>query len=473
MRYLSKYFKLTGISNITHPSKHYQVHSIINKMKRIFFPIVLFAASALLVKCGAQHKMAAAPRQFNYTIDLQKTGTSTQKIAALDSLLQSFVDQKKVANVTAFVAKGGDVVYKKSFGWKDMEKRIPATPEDYYILFSQTKAITTVAFMTLVEKGLVKIDDPVSKYFPEISDKIVTAVHNDGTYETRPVSKPMTFIHLMSHSSGLNAGLVGNIRRIETQRADSVRRANGDTSTRRGMGQRTGGEGSARYLKDNMIDLAKYPLGFDPGTEWSYHISTNMLAYMIERISGKTLRQYVKETVLEPLGMNNTDWYYEPQALSRFVKAYNYDKGTLEAASNSFSEGTISKDQTYAEGALGLNGPIEDYAKFCQMLLNKGTFNGHRILKPETIDVMTKVIRLPEVNSGGKGFQFGLGFELYNENKKPVPEVSNTAFAWGGLYGTEYIIDPENNLIALFYLNMPKRNKLYPLFLSKAYQLFK
>lgn len=441
-------------------------------MKKNYIGAVLVAATMLTLVCSAQMKNHTAPQQFNYNVNLKTIGTSSGKIAGIDSLLQSFVDQKKVANVTAFIAKGGNVVYKKSFGSKDMEKGIPATPENYYILFSQTKAVTTVAFMTLVEKGLVKIDDPVSKYFPEIPDRVVTAVHADGTYETRPVASPMTFAHLMSHSSGLNAGLVGNIRRIETQRADSVRRANGDTSTRRGMGQRTGGVGSARYLKDNMIALARYPLGFDPGTEWSYHISTNMLAYMIERISGKPLRQYVKETVLQPLGMNNTDWYYEPEALNRFVKAYNYDKGKLEAASNNFSEGTISEDQTYAEGAIGLNGPIEDYAKFCQMLLNKGTFNGHRILKPETIDLMTKVNRLPETNSGGKGFQFGLGFELYNENKKPVPEVSNTAFAWGGLYGTEYIIDPANDMIALFYLNMPRRDKLYPLFLSKAYQLF-
>lgn len=442
-------------------------------MKKNYIGAVLVAATMLTLVCSAQMKNHAAPQQFNYNVNLKTIDTSSGKIAGIDSLLQSFVDQKKVANVTAFIAKGGNVVYKKSFGWKDMENGIPATPDDYYIKFSQTKAVTTVAFMTLVEKRLVKIDDPVSKYFPEIPDRVVTAVHTDGTYETRPVASPMTFAHLISHSSGLNAGLVGNIRRLESQRADSVRRANGDTSTRRGMGQRTGGEGSARYLKDNMIALAKYPLGFDPGTEWSYHISTNMLAYMIERISGKPLREYVKETVLEPLGMNNTDWYYEPEALNRFVKAYNYVDGMLEAAPNNFSEGTISKDQTYVEGAIGLNGPIEDYAKFCQMLLNKGTFNGHRILKPETIDLMTKVNRLPETNSGGKGFQFGLGFELYNENKKPVPEVSNTAFAWGGLYGTEYIIDPENNMIALFYLNMPKRDKLYPLFLSKAYQLFR
>ena len=128
------------------------------------------------------------PQQFNYKVDLKKVGTSTEKVAGIDSLLQSFVDQKKVSSVVAFVAKGGNVVYKKAFGWKDVENKVPATPEDYYILFSQTKAITTVAFMTLVEKGLVKIDDPVSKYFPEIPDRVVTVVHNDGTYETRPVS---------------------------------------------------------------------------------------------------------------------------------------------------------------------------------------------------------------------------------------------------------------------------------------------
>ncbi|HSC55268.1 MAG TPA: serine hydrolase domain-containing protein [Phnomibacter sp.] len=441
-------------------------------MKKIYVVAFLIAVTIATLPASAQKKASGVPQQFNYKVDLKKAGTSAEKISSVDSLLQSFVDQKKVANVAAFVAKGGDVVYKKSFGWKDLEKRIAATPDDYYIMFSQTKAVTTVAFMTLVEKGLVKIDDPVSKYFPEIPEKVVTVVNSDGSYETRPATTPITFIHLMSHSSGLSAGLVRTIRNIERQRADSIRKANGDTSTARVIGQRTGGVGTSKYLRDDMIALTKYPLGFDPGSEWNYHVSTNMLAYMIERISGKSLRQYVKETILQPLGMNDTDWYYEPDALSRFVKVYNYADGKLEAASNSYSEATINTSPTYFEGAIGLNGPIEDYAKFCQMLLNKGEFNGHRILKPETIDQMTKINRLPEVNSGGKGFQFGLGFELYNENKKPVQEVSNTAFAWGGLYGTEYIIDPETNMIVLFYLNMPRHETLYPRFLRKAYLLF-
>ncbi|MEO6550506.1 MAG: serine hydrolase domain-containing protein [Ferruginibacter sp.] len=441
-------------------------------MRKLYAKGLLSSTVLLLLSCSTTKHAAVVPEKFNHEVNLKKWGTTLKKIQGLDSLLLSFVNQKRLSSVVGFVAKDGNVVYKKAFGWKDIENHVPASVDDYYVLFSQTKAVTTVAFMTLVEKGLVSVDDPVSKYFPSISNQVVTKVNGDGTYETRPVKSPMTFAHLMSHSSGLNAGLVGEIRKAEAKK-------NGRSATP-GMPEKTpngqhsfDGNYDIKYLADGMLDLAKYPLGFDPGTEYNYHISTNMLAYMIERISGKTLREYVKETVLEPLGMNNTDWYYKPEALSKFVKAYSLVDGKLEPASNMFSEATVSNEQTYCEGALGLNGPIEDYAKFCQMLLNKGVFNGHRILKKETVELMTTINRLPEKNAGGKGFQFGLGFELHNEQRKPVPEVSNTAYAWGGMYGTQYIIDPTNNIIALYYINMPRNEWLYPTFLSKAYKLFK
>jgi CubicO group peptidase (beta-lactamase class C family) len=442
-------------------------------MRKLFLNVLFLTTTILVLSCGTTKNTSTGPQKFNHKVTLKQTGTTSEKIAHVDSLLQSFVDQKKVSCVVGFVAKGGNVVYNKAFGWKDIENQTPASVDDYYILFSQTKAVATVAFMTLVEKGLVAIDDPVSKYFPEIPDRVVTKVNEDGTYETRPVKSPMTFVHLMSHSSGLNAGLVREIRQAERQKAGTPATAVSRMPDQPSNGQHSfGGDPSAKYLEDEILALAKYPLGFDPGTEWSYHISTNMLAYMIERISGKTLREYVKETVLGPLGMNKTDWYYEPEELSKFIKAYSLVDGKLEPASNMFSEATISKEQTYCEGAIGLNGPIEDYAKFCQMLLNKGEFNGHRILKPETVELMTTSNRLPEENAGGTGFQFGLGFELYNEQKKPVPEVSNTAYAWGGLYGTQYIVDPENDMIALYYINMPRHEFLTPIFLSKTYQLF-
>ena len=160
------------------------------------------------------------------------------------------------------MAKGGNVVYKQAFGWKDVENKIPASVDDYYILFSQTKAITTVAFMTLVDKGLVSVDDPVSKYFPGISDKVVTAVHDDVTYETRPVATPMTFAHLMSHSSGLDAGLVGKIRRIEVQKNGSGTGAASAPPTKL-AGQRTGGRGTVKYLEEEMLAAVGVANGLD------------------------------------------------------------------------------------------------------------------------------------------------------------------------------------------------------------------
>jgi CubicO group peptidase (beta-lactamase class C family) len=398
------------------------------------------------------------------------TGDSAA-IAHMDALLQSFVDEHKVNAVAGYVAKGGEPIYHKAFGWKDLENQVPATVDDYYVLFSQTKAITTVAFMTLVEKGLVAIDDPVSKFFPGIPDQVVIAVHEDGTYETRPVSEPMTFVHLMSHTSGLGAGLVRDIRRAQGKPGDAPAGFGGAIPEQLPAGQRTGGVSPlSNFLEEEMLKLAAYPLGFDPGSQWEYHISTNMLAYLIERISGQPLRDYVKESVLLPLGMHDTDWFYDPEALQRFVKAYRYADGKLHPGPNLYSEATVLRPRTYAEGAIGLNGPIADYAKFCQMLLNKGELNGTRILKPETVELMTTINRLPTGGENDDGFRFGLGFELH-QNKKPVPAVSDTAFAWGGMFGTAYIIDPQKDLIALFYINIVGPEPMYPRFLEQAYRM--
>lgn len=432
--------------------------------------------ATLLSLCGlwlsgiAGTSLAATPQQFQREIAPEKVGAEPAEIAKMDALLKSMVDEQKLGSVVGFVAKGGNVVYHRAFGWKDIENQIPAKVDDYYVIMSQTKAIVTVAFMTLVEQGRVKIDDPVSKYFPEIPDKVVTKVNPDGTYETRPVKSPMTFVHLMSHTSGLGAGLAGQLRGAGRGGAPGATAAAPASAPGAAAAPADGQRG--RTLKDAMHEMAKQPLGFDPGSDYFYHPSSSMLAYMIERISGKSLRDYVRETVLLPLGMNDTDWYYTAEGMQRFVKTYRVVNGKLEVSPGRGGARPTIENATYFDGGAGMNGPIEDYAKFCQMMLNKGEFNGRRILRPETVAQMTTINRLlPETSAKQRGMQFGLGFEIH-KTKKPVPAVSDSAFAWGGALGTQYLIDPERDLVMLFYQNMQGSNGLSPLFYEQAYRLF-
>ena len=170
--------------------------------------------------------------------------------------------------------------------------------------------------------------------------------------------------------------------------------------------------------------------------------------------------------------MDETAYYYTDKSLlPRFVTAYSNVNGELVPTRNNLDD--IFKPTTYCAGTLGLHGPIEDYAKFCQMILNKGEFNGHRILKPETVEAMTTLNRLPETNSGGEGFQFGIGFQLINNPaSKFIPEMSDSCLRWGGAMGTEYLIDLENKLVILYYINIWGQTNTYNDYLRGVYALF-
>jgi CubicO group peptidase (beta-lactamase class C family) len=397
------------------------------------------------------------PQRFNHNVTPDKAGITPEKISALDSIMQSFVDEKKVNCVVGFVAKDGKVVYHKAFGYKNIEDKIPALPDDYYILYSQTKAVVTAALMTLHDQGYFELDDPVSKFLPNFPDKVLTKVNEDGTYTTEPVNTPCTFVHLLSHSSGINGGKVNQLKNIL---------AKSDSTVKVGF--------SAKYntVKEQVEEAIKYPLGFQPGSQWNYNIGVDVAAYIIEVITGKPLKDYLQETIFELLGMDGTAYYYTDQSLrSRFVTAYSNVDGKLMPSRNNLD--AIFQPTTYCAGTLGLNGPIEDYAKFCQMILNKGEFNGHRILKPETVEAMTTINRLPEANSGGEGFQFGIGFQLFNNPvSKFIPKMSNSCLRWGGAMGTEYLIDPENSLVILYYINIWGQTNTYKDYLKGVYALF-
>ncbi|MBN1187092.1 MAG: serine hydrolase [Bacteroidales bacterium] len=420
-------------------------------MKKI--NLLMLMVLALLYSCNRP----GTPQQFNHSVSPEKSGVTPEKVSALDSIMQSFVDGKKVNCAVGFVAKDGKVVYNKAFGYKNIEDKIPALKDDYYILYSQTKAVVTAALMILHDQGYFKLDDPVSKWLPDFPDKVLTEVNEDGTFLTEQVNNPCTFANLLSHSSGVGGGSVRQLKSIL---------AKSDSTIKVGLG--------ARYntVKEQVEDAMKYPLGFQPGSQWNYNIGVDVAAYIIEVITGKPLKDYLQETIFSPLGMDGTAYYYTDKSLlPRFVTAYSNVDGELVPSRNNLD--AIFKPTTYCAGTLGLHGPIEDYAKFCQMILNKGEFNGHRILKPETVETMTTLNRLPEINSGGDGFQFGIGFQLINNPaSKFIPEMSDSCLRWGGAMGTEYLIDLENKLVILYYINIWGQTNTYNDYLRGVYALF-
>ncbi len=416
--------------------------------------------TGVLLLSGLTAATAQQPKaqKFEYPSTLPASlNVSADRLVYIDRLLQEYVDKGIIPQAITFVARNGVVMHNKAFGWNDIESGKAIKKDDIFRNYSQTKAIVSVALMTLFEQGKFQIDDPISKYIPECTDLVLVQLKGDGKYTTRPAASPITIRHLMSHTSGIS----GN-REILTLRQEQMKkRSNQPYAT----------------LAEEVKDLVQLPLAFDPGSQWSYHPSSDVMAYLVEYFSGKPLRDYVKESVLIPLGMKDSDWYYPESYRERMVTAYVEKNGKLEPQKNTWSgRDPFSADTRYCQGGTGLNGTIEDYARFCQMLANGGSFNGKRILGRRTIEMMG-VNQLPKPNNGGPDFSFGLGFEIYPSyptERKAIenftPMVSPGSLHWGGYFNTDYLIDPKENLIIVLYTNRIPDTKVWEKFLNTVYQ---
>ena len=407
------------------------------------------------------------PQKFEYPKTVpQSLKISAERLAYIDELFQEYVDKGIIPHAVTFVAKNGVVIHNKAYGWSDVESKKILKKDYVFRMFSQTKAVTSVALMTLFEQGKFQLDDPVSKFIPECTDQVLLELKPDGSYLTRPVASPMTIRHLLCHTSGI----AGN-RSLQNLRREQARSRDKPYET----------------LAEEVKELVQFPLAFDPGTQWNYHPSSDVVGYLVEYFSGMSLRDYVKETIFTPLGMVDTDWYYPESYRERMVTAYNEINGNLIPQPNVWSGGAnlgisswrspFETDTRYCQGGTGLNGPIEDYARFCQMILNGGAFNGNRVLGRRTIEMMS-VDQLPYPNNASPDFQLGLGFEIYPEKETQRKGVENFtsmvspgSLKWGGMYKTDYLIDPKEDLIILLYTNRLPDTKVWEKFLNTVYQL--
>ncbi len=366
----------------------------------------------------------------------KEAGLSAERLSRIDSVMNQYVTNGKMPGMVCLIARHGKIAYYKSFGKMDLEANSSMHTDAMFRIASMTKAVTSVGIMTLYEEGKFLLTDPVSKYIPEFkSPKVVTLSPNGDTILV-PAKSTITIRELLNHTSGITYG--GGLQdKYYKQAAMTV----GLTPT-------------AGTLKEKILALASLPLISHPGEEFHYGMSTDVLGYLIEVLSGKTLDEFVKERIFKPLKMKDTYFSLPKEKFPRLSTLYKMSKeGKLVKATGYFQ---YPQTQNYFAGGAGLVSTAYDYSRFAQMLLNKGELNGKRIVSRKTIELMTSnsigslYIFNPFKHNGIMGDKFGLGFGIRTERGVYDELESLGSFGWDGAFYTRFWIDPKEDLFGIF-----------------------
>jgi CubicO group peptidase (beta-lactamase class C family) len=376
---------------------------------------------------------------------LATSGFSQAGLVRLGDYMRNEIATGKIPGAIVLIQQHGHPVYFEKFGVRDVESRHPMTDDTIFRLYSMSKPVTSVAAMMLVEDGKLALGDPLAKYIPAFADVKVGVEVRDEAGKLRlalePLQRPITIEDLLRHTSGLTYGFYGDnvVRRLYAN-ADLFR---GDFDN-----------------ADFADRLAKLPLAEQPGTLWDYGHSTDILGRVIEVVSGKSLFRFEKEHLLDPLGMTATSFYVADEAKWPLIaEPLPDDRFTGPVAGIR----DATRLRRWESGGAGMVGTTADYARFAQMLLNGGTLDGKRYLKPETVALMTsdhigpatKIARdyfyFPGADSG-----FGLGFAVRTSQPSgtswPLGE-----YRWDGVAGTFFFIDPKDDMFVICMMQTPSQ----------------
>lgn len=367
----------------------------------------------------------------------ETVGMSSERLSRIDTFLNDCVKKEYIPGAVAFIARKGKIVYYKSFGYDDIEKKIPLKKDQIFRIASQTKAITSIAALMLYEEGKYNLDDPVSKFIPEFKNPVILKTFNekDSSYTTEPAKKEITIRQLFTHTSGIGYAGIG------TKEMNAIYAKAGVPS---GVGNSNG------VLSEKMKILGKLPLMHEPGEKFTYGLNTDLLGYLVELWSGMSLDEFFRKRIFIPLGMDDTYFYLPENKKSKLTTLYEEKDGKLQKMlSNVEGDPNYPLHKgTYFSGGGGLSSSIEDYAKFLQMVLNKGHYNGKRLLSRKTIELLLTNQITPEVSSTR---QFGLGFALETPVNDYLSPLTIGSFSWGGMFNTQYWADPKEELVCLIY----------------------
>jgi CubicO group peptidase (beta-lactamase class C family) len=365
---------------------------------------------------------SVAPRQ---------VGIDPAVLSEIDARMQSYVAQGKLPGIVLLVARDGKVAHAGVYGKMDIESAKPMRRDALFRIYSMTKPITGVALMTLHEQGRFQLDDPVSKYLGGFERMKVFAGNEGGEVKLVDAKRPVTIRDLMCHTGGLAYGLMSS--------------PVDDLYKRAALLDRT------RNLESMVERLVKLPLVSQPGEKWIYSISVDVQGRLIEVLSGQPLDEFLAERIFKPLAMHDTAFYVPADKLDRMTVNYNMKEGNLSPVDGSTSS-TFAAKPAFLSGGGGLVSTADDYLRFAQMMLGRGELDGVRILKPQTVELMTRnhlpdalvPIRLGPISMAHTGF--GLDFSVRVEAAPGEAASSVGEYGWGGAASTLFFVSPRENM---------------------------
>jgi CubicO group peptidase (beta-lactamase class C family) len=398
--------------------------------------VLLFS---LLVVSGLQAQDLAIAKP-------ETVGMSSERLQLLSNTFQAYTTDNKIAGSVILIMRHGKVAYFNSFGKSDIDKKATMENDAIFRIASQTKALVSVGIMILQEEGKLLITDPLSNYIPEFRETTVAEPKTGGGYDIVKAKSQITLRHLLSHTAGIGYG--GGVAADKWKEAGIQGWYFADRE---------------EPISATISRMAALPMDAHPGEKYVYGYSTDILGVVIEKVSGKSLDEFINSKILAPLGMKDTHFYLPENKTNRLATVYSsYPDKTIERAPDA---GTMIAQGAYVKGprksfsgGAGLLSTASDYARFLQMLLQGGTFNGKRILSRKSVELMT-VSHTGDIDfRPGQGF--GLGFSVCLDVGERGTPGSVGEYGWGGAYGSTYWVDPKEDLVVVYFKQLIPGNGL-------------
>jgi CubicO group peptidase (beta-lactamase class C family) len=381
--------------------------------------------------------------------DTLRNGFSVERLQRVDALLDSYVNDGRIAGIVALVLRDGKPVYQRAVGWADKEAGRKMTMDTEFRIASQSKALTSVAILQLMEEGKLSVNDQAGKFIPTFAKTTVSVRNDNGVGTTTvPARRAITLRDLLTHTAGISYGTEPEIANLYSAK---------------GLGPATGYgyyfADKDEPICDSIEKLGTLPFVAQPGEKYVYGYNTDILGCIVEKASGVSLDEFIRSHITGPLGMKDTYFFLPPEKRERFAAVYGSDangKAVRQVDGQKGQGHYVDGPRKSFSGGAGLISTARDYATFLEALRNGGALGKVRILSPHAVKLMT-TNQMPEGITNTKGLGFGFGFEVTNRYGV-IGMESEGSWGWGGAYGTYYRVDPVERLTTVMMIQLTPNN---------------